>query len=268
MKPHVARMVLPVLVLPVLAAGVLQAQVAAPRVGIIRCSDGSVRAVYGLAGNFVLAHQPFATADAASFSDQAGLLAKNGTIRLVAPNGVLEGEYESHEAKPLLNVDGESTSAIAWLPAAHAILRWSGTAFRLFPVAPGTITGQVTSIRAIAQDRAELLELNSDRSSLRATITLSSGNLTSLDAVPGATGPAFAQHAGFLFHDDKQLIVETPNGVRQALPVSGNVAVERMSSNWLHLSSAGTHQHWALHLDGSQAQLFVLPNISKEESAK
>lgn len=268
MKPHVARMVLPVLVLPVLAAGVLQAQVAAPRVGIIRCSDGSVRAVYGLAGNFVLANQPFATADAASFSDQAGLIAKNGTIRLVAPNGAIEGEYESHEAKPLLNVDGESTSAIAWLPAAHAILRWSGTAFRLYPVAPGSVDGRVTSIRAIGRDRAELLILNSDGSSSRATITLSTGNLASLDPVPGAAGPAFAQQTTLVLHDAKGLIVEAPNAVRQALPVSGDVAVERMSSNWLHLSSTRTHQHWALHVDGSQAQLYVLPNISKDEAAK
>ncbi len=263
MKPHIVR-----IVLPVLAAGVLQAQVAAPRVGVIRCTDGSVRAVYGLAANFVLASKPFASADAVSFSDHAGLIASNGTIQLMGTNGAIESEYQLPEAKPILNVDGESTSAIAWLPSGNAILRWTGTAFRLYPVAAGALDGRVTSIKAAGPNLAELLVLNPDGASSRATITLSTGELASLDAVPGARGPAFAQQTALIFHDQQGLAVETANGLRHALPVPGDVTIERMSSEWLHLASPSTNQDWALHVGGSQIELFVLPNARNDEAAK
>ncbi len=263
MKPHIVR-----IVLPVLAAGVLQAQVSAPRIGVIRCADGGVRSVYGLAANFILDGKPFSTADAASFSDRAGLIAWHGTIRLVAPNGAVEGVYQSGEPEPILNVDSTSATAIAWLPRTQAILRWTGSEFRLYPVSPGTLNGRVTSIRAAGTDRAEMLVLNPDNSNSRATVELSSGNLTSVDTVPGVKGPAFAQKAAIVFRDNQKLAVETADGLRHILPVSGDVSIERMSTEWLHLSSAGTNQRWALHLAGSQVQLFVLPNALNQEKAK
>jgi len=263
MKPHFVR-----IVLPVLAAGVLQAQVSAPRIGIIRCSDGMLHAVYGLAANFVLATKPFAPADTASFSDRAGLIANNGTIQLVTPGGAIEAEYQSRETAPLLNVDTDSSSAIAWLPVAQGILRWAGSAFRLYPVSPGAVQGQVTAIRSVGQDRAELLLLNPDGSTSRAAIALSTGNLVSLDIIPGVRGPVFAQQTALVFRDGQGLAIETADGVRHTLPISRDIAIERMSSEWLHLSSERGNQHWALHLAGSQVELFVLPNALSQEASK
>lgn len=259
------------IIFPVLLAGILQAQVRAPQIGVIRSSDGSVRAVYGLAANFILASKPIATADTVSFSDRAGLIAANGRIQLVKPDGTPVGEYESHETKPVLNVDTDAASAIAWLPSEHAILRWTGAKFQLFPIAP--VEGRVTSLKADGTNRAQLLVLDDDGSTSRATIALSTGELVSLDIVAGASGPAFAQQAALisheLSHEQKELVIEFANGMRQHLPVPGDVVIERMSSEWLHLSSPATNQHWALHVAGSQVDLFVLPGLQlSEEVAK
>lgn len=262
MRSRIVRIIFPVLV-----AGILQAQVHAPRIGVIRCSDGSVRAVYGLAANFILASKPFATADAVSFSDGVGLIAANGRIQLVKTDGTPVGEYESRETKPVLNVDTDAASAIAWLPSEHAILRWTGANFRQIPVAP--FEGRVTSLQAVAPDSAQLLILNDDGSTSRAAIALSTGELLSLEIVPGASGPAFAQQAALLSHElsheQKELVIEFANGVRQHLPIPGDIVIERMSSEWLHLSSAATNRHWALHVAGSQADLFVLPGLQRSE---
>lgn len=254
-------------IFPVLLAGMLQAQVHAPRIGVIRCSDGSVRAVYGLAANFILASKPVAIADAVSFSDRAGLIAANGRIQLVKSDGTRIGEYASRETNPVLNVDTDAASAIAWLPFEHAILRWAGASFRRIPVAP--LEGRVTSLEAVAPDSAQLLILNDDGSTSRATIALSTGALVSMDIVPGASGPAFEQQAALISHEQKELVIELANGLRQHLSVPGDVTIERMSSEWLHLSSAATNQHWALHVVGSQVDLFVLPALHRtEEVAK
>lgn len=253
------------ILLSVLAAGILYAAVSAPQIGVIRCSDGSVRAVYGLAANFILAAKPFATADAVSFSDRAGLMALNGAIELVQPNGAPIGKYESHETKPILNVDGDAGSAIAWLPSQNAVLRWTGSNFRLYPIAP--LEGRVTALRASEPDRAQLLILNGDGSGSRATVTLSTGELLTLDTIPAANGPAFAQQAAIISREQKGLLVETANGLRRSLPVPGDVVVERMSSEWLHLSSPGTNRNWALRVAGSQVELFLLPAVQMDKEA-
>lgn len=253
------------IILPVLAAGTLYAAVSAPQIGVIRCSDGSVRSVYGLAANFILAAKPLATADAVSFSDRAGLIALNGAIELVQPNGALLGKYESHETKPILNVDGDAGSAIAWLPSENAVLCWTGSNFRLYSIAP--LEGRVTTLRASAPDRAQLLILNGDGSSSRATVILSTGELLTLDIVPATSGPAFAQQTAILSRGANGLVVDTASGLRQSLPVPNDVVVERMSSEWLHLSSAGTNRNWALHMAGAQVELFVLPGVQMHKEA-
>jgi hypothetical protein len=255
------------IVLPALAAGVLQAQIQAPKIGTIRCSDGSVHAVYGLAANFIVANQSIASADAVSFSDKAGLIAKNGKIQLFGSGGVRLGEYRSHETSLILNIDDDATSALAWLPSAHAILRWDGTQFRVFPMP--AIEGRVTFIAAGAGDRAQLLILNNDGSTSHAVVTLSTGDLVNSDIVPGVNGSVFAQQGSLIFREGQHLAVETRDGVQHALPVPGNVVIERMSSEWLHLSSAGKGHQWALHLASQQPELFVLPDArSNGEVAK
>lgn len=250
------------IILALLAAGTIHAEVSAPQVGVIRCSDGSVRAVYGLAANFILANKPFAIADVISFSDRAGLIASHGNIQLVKASGAPIADYESHETAPILNVDNDAASAIAWLPRAHAILRWIGSNSQVFPIAP--LMGRVTAIKADGADRAQLLILNEDGSTSRATVTLSTGELVSLDAVPGTSGPAFEQQAALISHGQQGFVVETANGLRQFLPVPADATIERMSSEWLHLSATQTNQNWALHVAGSQLELFVLPAIHPE----
>lgn len=255
------------IILPALAAGVLQAQIRTPKIGTIRCSDGSVHAVYGLAANFIVASQSIATADVVSFSDKAGLIARNGKIQLLGSDDARLAEYQSHELSPVLNVDDDAASAIAWLPSAHAILRWCGTTFRAFPVP--ALEGRVIFIAAEGADRARLLILNGDGSTSRAVVTLSAGNLLNSEAVPEPGGPLFAQERSLLFRNGQDLAVETPDGLQHTLPIPWNVVIERMSSEWLHLSAGGKGHQWALRLTGPQPELFVLPEVRNgEEAAK
>jgi hypothetical protein len=87
----------------------------------------------------------------------------------------------------------------------------------------------------------------------------------SADLVPSARGRAFIQ-CSFVLSEDKQgLVVESANGVRReitlarnALP-AGDLTLERMSTDWLHISSASTGQHWALYLNSQNLHLSALP---------
>src|SRR5690242_8290491 len=175
----------------------LEGQVTAPRIGIVRYSDGSVWTLNGLRANFIVGSRLFPSATAVSFSDEAGLVALPGEVDLVNLDGSVVGRYPTDEAQPALNVPGGILSATIWLPSKQTLLRWDGKSF--------------------------------------------------VDAEPEFTDPAFHQKSFTLFSDADGFQVQSADGNTRTLPITApDIRIERMSGDWLHLSSASTHRDWAL----------------------
>ena len=247
------------LALPLWLAATLQAQIRAPKVGFVRYSDGTVRATYGLEANFIVGSQTPIAADAVSFSDLGGLISRGGRIRLVGRDASVIAEYDSTETAPVLNVDGDLTTAIAWLPSRHALLHWNGKSFVLTSLT-SAISENVNSLRVQSPNSAKLLVTAGDRSVLEATVSLDTGDLVAMNPLPGVHAPAFLQHSFVVFHDHEGLEIESSDGVIRTISLSASdLTIERMSSDWLHLSSAATKQDWALHLSSAALNLSQLP---------
>lgn len=248
-----------VLTFPFWAAALLQAQINAPKTGTVRYPDGAVHAVYGLPANYIVDGQVLASADAVSFSDSAGLTAKNGRILLVDSAFKTIAEYDSAEAAPVLNVDGALTSAVAWLPAERSVLYWSGSSLVMTAVSGSDALGIVTSIWRDGDKSARLLASNAGGSVLEAKIALDSGVVTSLQAVPGVREAAFHQQSFFVFPDEKLLAIASSTAVLRTFPLPATGLIfERMSSNALHVISPSTNQNWVLHLGAN-----VTPQLSQ-----
>jgi hypothetical protein len=240
-----------------LLAALLPAQVSAPRVGFARFAGGSVHAVSGLPANFVVGDLPITRADRVSFSDSGGLLARNGEIDLVDANAQSVASFASDEAAPLLNIDGALTTAIAWLPSSHSILRWDGKGF---VVTEANVAGEITALQWIEPDKARLLVRQGDASISSVTVSLTTGQIIDSQTVPGIEGNAFAQHSFFIAANSKTLVVESADGQRRVLPLAApDITIERMSSDWLHIFSASSGEHWALHLTQTDLQLSRMP---------
>src|SRR5579884_3394185 len=174
------------LALPLLLAGSIPAQLSAPRIGVVRYANHTVRVVYGVPSNFVIADQMLDSADAISFSNSGGLVAKDGKIQIFATGQYTAlGEYASRESAPVLNIDGELATAVAWLPASRVLLHWTGQTFAATEVAPGGIPGAVSSLRLSGPETVELLATESGGEVLRVSISLQTGNLISADVLPG-----------------------------------------------------------------------------------
>ena len=119
----------------VLGCTVAWSLVSAPRIGMVRCRDGAVYAVYGLHANFVFGERAFSLAQAASFSDQGGLVATDGRLELIGADGTVQASYFEGEASPVLSIETDASSAIGWLPRQGELLVWSGGQFTPIPVA-------------------------------------------------------------------------------------------------------------------------------------
>jgi hypothetical protein len=254
----------------------LPAQVGAPNVGSARFA-GHVFAVHGIPANFLVAKTPWTSAAAVSFSDAGGLLSQNGTVTLTGPDGVSLADYASGEAAPVLNIDGPLTTAVAWLPSKNALLHWNGAAFILQEVNDSAFAGEVTYLHLISPRMAGVLVTHGDNSVSAITVSVDTGEVLSADLLPSAHGRAFVQ-CSFVVSEDKQgLVVESASGERRTITLAqnplpeGDLNIERMSTDWLHISSASTGQHWALFLNSKDLRLSALPvppSDSKTEAAQ
>ncbi|MBV9303797.1 MAG: hypothetical protein JOY62_17725 [Acidobacteriaceae bacterium] len=252
----------------------LEAQVGAPKIGFVRYADGTARAVYGLANNFITGEQIFASTDAVAFSASGGLVASHGNIHLIGPTGAVFGEYGSSETHPLLNIDGNLTTAIAYLPREQVLLRWDGKSLSPVQLSTAGLSGTVTSVDVLNTHEAELLVATSDGNISELAVSLDTGETTSVKLLPGIKGPAVLYHSWVLFQDKDGLEIEAANGTRRTVTLSHDAAsqndlvIERMAADWLHVISQTTKQSWALHLNSRVAEWAELPGLPSSSSHK
>jgi len=240
-----------------LIAGLLAAQIAAPHPGLVRFPGLPLETVLGVPGNLLLAKSPFPAADAVAFSDNFGLLAAQGRIRLVKRDGAVLAELPYQGAPPVLNIENTPDTAIAWLPAENAIAFWRED--RLARLETSDVTAPVTSISRISPQTARLLTANPDGTVSALDISLAGGATTNATVLPGVHAPAYSFGNRIIYIDQDGVAIETGDGARQTLPVSGTTFLaERMSTAWAHLYFPAQKQHYALHLAAEPA-LSLLP---------
>jgi hypothetical protein len=246
-------------------AALLSAQVSAPNIGFARFANG-VYAVHGIPATFRIADHPLIYAGRASFSDAGGLLWQDGVIRLLDANGTTLGEYASSETAPVLNSDGPLARVIAWLPLQHALVHWNGGALVGTPVDDSGFSGEVSSIQMTSAQSALLLVTHGDLSVSAIAVSVASGDVVSSDVLAPARGHAFAQHAQVISEAAQGLAVDSRDGARRILVLPQQLTIERMSTDWLHIFSASSGEHWALYLTDTEMQLAALP--PPKESAR
>ncbi|MBV9155473.1 MAG: hypothetical protein JO097_04375 [Acidobacteriaceae bacterium] len=242
-------------------AASLSAQVSKPKVGVVRYPDQSIRAIYGIPAAFIVGEQVVARADAISFSDSAGLLSRAGKIQLIGQDGSVVAEFDAAGTAPVLDVEGDVNTAIAWLPSRQALLHWDGKAFLVTPLS-SPISENVISLRRQSAHAAQLLLATTDRQVLQASVSLDTGDLLSINPLPAVRAPAIYQHSYIVFADPAGLEIQAPDGSFRSLTIPAtDLRFERMSSDFLHLTSASTQQSWVLHLSATQLNLSILPAL-------
>ena len=249
-----------------LLSGILSAGVRTPHIGSVRCVDGSVRQVYGLPSSFILSQPLVKAVDSASFSDAGGVIAAEGHMTLLDSAGSPVADFAVRDKAALVNIDTDGSAAIGWLPGTHSVVYWDGKLFKQTILKNGP-EGRVTSIRRRGE-MAELLVLDGPALS-QITVSLHSGDTVSEAFLAGVDAPAFQMDDFIVFLSTEGLEVDGPDGARRTLAVpTSDLVVERMASEWLHLTSPSSGQHWALHITGKLLEVSQLPTICMQECGK
>jgi hypothetical protein len=247
----------------VLSAACLYGIVIAPSPGFVRYGGLPIQTLYGVSGNLVLAGSAFGVADAISFSDTAGLIAANGSLKLFKVGGSLVADYHyGSQAAPLLGTEPALNGAIAFMSNSGSLLWWHGETFTAVPVDGAALNGKIDCISLLNSSVARLLIARPEGSVSRVDIGLPAGNIISSDFLPDARGAAFQVGSRLLWSDKRGLEIEASTGMQHTLSApSGSFVAEEMSSQWTHLYFPSNGTHWALHLGGSEPSLSRLPSL-------
>jgi hypothetical protein len=241
-------------------------QLSAPRVGVVRYADGGVYLLYGLPGSYVIGPRVLDGADSASFSERGGLVARKGSLALLRSDFSLVGTFETGESNPLLGMDDDLTKAIAWLPSTKRLVHWDGQAFAAVSVPDLSREGNIGFVSKRDNRTALLLLHSSDGFASEASVSLETGQVTSVTVIAGAHGHSFRHGPFVLFPENHDLVITTPaNGNTKRFPLAADdLSVERVSSDCLHLSSSATRRDWLLHFHNGDFDLAELPPPSVE----
>ncbi len=253
---------LPQLLLSLALASTLDAQVSAPSPGLARNGAFPIQTIYGVAGSLVANPSMLGSADALAFADCFGIIAAGGQVKLLRSNGSDLGHFETRENHPVLNLDSDPASAVAWLPASHSLLWWVNNQWQQAAIDGLPEGAAVTSLARDSADSARLILSQTGSSALAVTISLPQASVTSIDLLPGVRGPAFQFGSKLIWADEQGLVIASAAGPVEhtlPLPAAGLFSAERMSSQWVHLYfPAGGGTHWALHL-GDKPTLSRIP---------
>jgi hypothetical protein len=241
-------------------------QLSAPRVGVIRYASGDVYLLYGLPGNYVIGPRVRDRVDALSFSERGGLAARQGSLMLLRPDFSTTASLQTGESSPVLGLDSDLTTAIAWLPSAQKLAHWNGQAFVSVSVPDILREGEV-SLVSKRDDKTAVLTLHSVEGTVtEVTISLETGQVLSVTTIAGAHGPSYRYQSFVLCTIDHHLAMVIPadSNIKKLPLIADDWEFEQASSDCLHLRSKATRRDWLLHFHNGGFDLTELPAPSAE----
>ena len=206
-----------------------------PGIGAIVDSSGALRAVEGVAGNFLLGFAAVPGVLSAACSEQL-CLAKTDTKILSAT-----GETDAPPGPAIFGIDGDEVAV--FFPEPRTFARWRNNT--LYPL-DWQVDGEVVSICA---DRIAV------RRDGHVWIVHPSGAV--VDWIPDTPGPVLLLEEGLLFATGDTLVLRRPDAGELRFELAGAESITAMGPNYAAVRVGG--MVYALRTEPGREHLFLLP---------
>jgi hypothetical protein len=244
--------------LPICAAAVLaQPAISPPSVGMVRDSGGSVQAVNGIAGNFLLADTGISNAVSAAFSGSAGLIKTDTELLVLDAPYQIVARFDAPAGPALFAFDGAGAPALAY---------YSGTLFRFHGgnLEPVNWSGDAVAI-ALAGRRSAAIVVRRGDQLWKVRLSLAGGEIENEGLLAGVSGPAALLSDGaVVFIDANDVVVRDGTGAERR--VAAGIAVdyfEQLGKGWLAIREAGGGRLFALRVRPDGLDLYQVPEVEQ-----
>jgi hypothetical protein len=237
-----------------------------PQIGFAAIADGSLRPVYGVAGNFILGSPVAANVLSEAFSGSIGLLKSDSTLTAFNAQAHVLGSINTAPGRALFAFTSDGATALAYLPSSDALIEWSAGKFAAVPFRPETSAADV--ILAIALPNALEASLIVQRSTgiWEVRLPFSRTRAASQQALTGVTGPVLALASGDLVYGDAQgIVLRKPDDseVHIAAQLPASFSLQQMDSGWIQLVDAAGARRFAIRITPGREAFYQLPESGR-----
>ena len=240
------------------------AQIRPPQLGFAGAADGSVRPVYGVAGNFILG--PSITGEAVAghvvsqaFSGSLGLLKTESSLAAFDAQGKLLATTDAAAGPALFAFSLDGLTALAYVSSSDTLVEWRAGQLVTMPFSP-----EPDTILAIALPNpleASLIVQRPD-GIWELRFLLTRAGVVSQKALMGVTAPVLALASGELIYSDANgIVLRNPDNseVHIAGRLPAKFSLQQMDSNWVQLSDLATPRRFAIRVSSGREGFYELP---------
>jgi hypothetical protein len=238
------------------AAALAQTAISLPSVGMVRDSGGSVQAVNGIAGSFLLADTGLSKAISAAFSGSAGLIKTDTEVLVLDASYQVTTRYDAISGPALFAFDASGAPAFAY---------YSETLFRFHGgnLEPVNWSGDAVAI-ALAGRRSATVLVQRDARLWNVRLSLASGEIEYEGLLAGVSGPAALLSDAIVYTDGNDVVVRDDAGAERRVAAGIQVDYfEQLGKDWLAIREAGGGRLFALRVRPEGLDLYQVPEVEQ-----
>lgn len=245
------------------ATAAAQTSIRPPQLGFAAISGGTLRPVYGLAGNFILGQAIAGSVLSQAFSGSFGLLKTASTLAAFDAQGHMLASTDAASGPALFAFSPDGVTALVYLASSNTFFEWTGSHFATLPFRPEPEI--VVSIALPNAFEASLIVQRSD-GIWQVQFPFTRSRVNSQRALPGVTAPVLALASGDLVYADANgIVLREPDNSELHIPgqLPAQFSLTQMDSDWVQLSSLASPRRYAVRLTPGREGFYQLPEAGQ-----
>ncbi len=243
-----------------------QPPLAKPHIGYVMDRQGSLRRLYGTAGNFILGE--VLSAENISFAGSAiGALVKTPTeVIWLAAGGEVNNCWPAPPGEAQFAFEPAGSGAFVFFPEKPVLMHIAGGRLEAVPLDIERLAGSVVAMAAPGQGVAELAVRRGDETWL-VTVSPESGEIIDERLLAGVSGPVHLLDGGVLYSGRSELVWRSRRGIEKTFPL--DAAIEwfaTLGAGWVAVSAkadgAAVSTLYGLRLEEGREGIYQLPEVA------
>jgi len=237
-----------------------------PQMGFASVSDGTLRPVYGVAGNFVLGPSVATTVLSQAFSGSLGLLKTDTTLKAFDAQGHVLGTSDAAPGPALFAFSPDGVTALAYIATSNTLMEWSRNSFATVPIRPETSAYDLVIAIAFPNAFEASLIVQRNTAIWQVQLPFTRAKVVSQKPLAGVTAPVLALSSGDLVFTNAQgLMLRHPDGsdVHIPGPLPSNFSLQQMGAEWVQLSDLESSRRFAIRIATGREAFYQLPEAGQ-----
>jgi hypothetical protein len=243
------------------------AQIRPPQLGFSGAADGTLRPVYGVAGNFILGPPIAGKVISQAFSGSLGLLKTESTLAVFDGQGKVLATTDAAAGPASFAFSLDGATALAYVASSNTLVEWSGGKFATGPALhPETRAAETVLGVALPNPLEAALIVQRDDGIWEVRFPLARVRLVSQKALVGVTAPVLALGSGELVYGDTNgIVLRKPDNseVHVAAQLPAKFSLQQMDGEWVQLSDLATARRFAIRVASGREGFYQLPEAGQ-----